>query len=102
MHIQSLYPEIPPLSETNAHYALLRRPEQAEWPDFTLHIDAPTGKTRTFREFAERVQYAATALGAPVSQGGLGLSPENGDIVGIISHNCLVSKQCQFSMKLAA
>ncbi|KAF8349611.1 hypothetical protein F5887DRAFT_1235645, partial [Amanita rubescens] len=89
MHIQSVYPEIPPLSETNAHYTLLRRPDQAEWPDFTLHIDAPTGKTRTFHEFAERVQYAATALGAPVSQGGLGLSPENGDIVGIISHNCL-------------
>lgn len=98
MHIQSVYPEIPPLSEINAHHALLRRPDQAEWSDFTLHVDALTGKTRTFREFAERVQYAATALGAPVSQGGLGISPENGDIVGIISHNCLVSNRCHFFM----
>ena len=87
MHIKSLYPEVPyPPPDTNAHIVLLRRPDQAEWPDFTLHIDARTGKTRTFREFVERIPYAATALG------GLGLSPENGDIIGIMSFNCMVSR----------
>ena len=93
MYIKSLYPEAPrPPPDTNAHMALLRRPDQAEWPDFALHIDARTGKTRTFREFVERIQYAATALG------GLGLSPENGDIIGIISFNCLVSWVSLFPM----
>ena len=87
MYIKSLYPEVPhPPPDTNAHMALLRRPDQAEWSDFTLHIDAQTGKTRTFRDFLERIQYAATALG------GLGLSPENGDIIGIISFNSMVSR----------
>ncbi|KAF8349615.1 hypothetical protein F5887DRAFT_878405 [Amanita rubescens] len=89
MHIKSIHTEVPPLTVTNAYYTLLRRPDQAEWPDFTIHIDANTGKTRTFREYSERVQYAATVLGAPVSQGGLGLSAENGDIIGIMSYNCM-------------
>ena len=87
MHIKSLYPEVPhPPADTNAHMALLRRPDQAEWADFTLHIDAHTGKTRTFPDFVERIQYAATALGR------LGLSPENGDIIGIISFNSMVRR----------
>jgi hypothetical protein len=96
MHIKSLYPEVPSSPDTNAHIALLRRSDQAEWPEFAFHVDAQTGKTRTFRDFVQRVQYAATALGAPVSQGGLGLSPENGDIVGIMSFNCMVSTHRRF------
>lgn len=92
MHVKSAYPNVPPLPDTNAHLTLLRRPDQADWPDYTFHIDPRTGKTCTFREFEERVKYAATALGAPVSQGGLGLSAKNSDIIGIMSHNCLVSK----------
>jgi acyl-CoA synthetase (AMP-forming)/AMP-acid ligase II len=96
MHIKSTYPEVPPLQDTNAHLALLRRPGQVDWPDFTFLIDARTGKTRTFREFEERVKYAATALGTPVIQGGLGLSAENGDVIGIMSDNCMVSKYHRF------
>lgn len=96
MHIKSTHLEVPSLSDANAYYALLRRPDQAEWPNFTFHIDANTGKTRRFREYAERVQYAAMVLGAPVSQGGLGLSAENGDIIGIMSYNCMVSHYRRF------
>ena len=96
MHIKSTYPEVPPLPDKNAHLALLRRPDQVNWPDFTFLIDARTGKTRTYREFEERVKYAATALGAPVIQGGLGLSAENGDVIGIMSENCMVSKYHRF------
>ncbi|KAF8626752.1 hypothetical protein AX15_004705 [Amanita polypyramis BW_CC] len=89
MHVKSLYPEVPSPPEINVYNALLRRPEQAEWPDYTLQIDAQTGKTRGFRDHIERVQYAAMALGAPPAQGGLGLSSENGDIIGIMSANCM-------------
>ncbi len=95
MHIKSTH-TVPPLTDTNVYYTLLRRPDQAEWPDFTIHIDANTGKTRTFREYSERVQYAATLLGAPVSQGGLGLSAKNGDIIGIMSYNCMVRNYRRF------
>ena len=93
MPIKSLYPSLPELPEINIHYALLRRPDQAEWPDFPVHIDAKTGETRSFREFVERVEWAATALGAPVEEGGLGLSAGNGDIIGIMSENCMVSSE---------
>lgn len=92
MHIKSQYPDVTPPPEINVHHAILRRPDQAEWPNYTLHIDAKTGKTRGFRDFIDRIQFAATALGAPTAEGGLGLSTENGDIIGIISENCMVSE----------
>ena len=96
MPIKSLYPDLPELPEINFHYLLLRRPDQAKWPDFHVHIDAKTGKTRTFRDFVERVEWAATALGAPIEKGGLGLSAENGDMIGIMSENCMVSESRSF------
>ena len=88
MLIKSPYPDLP---EINVHCALLRRPDQAGWPDFPVHVDARTGKTRSFRDFVECVEWAATALGATVERGGLGLSAENGDMIGIMSENCMVS-----------
>ncbi|KAG2009620.1 AMP dependent CoA ligase [Coprinopsis cinerea AmutBmut pab1-1] len=87
MYLKSPYPDPPALPETNAHNIFFRRPDQAEWPDYTLHIDATSGKKVMYREFVRRVEDLATALGTPSSQGGLGFSKENGDIVGIMMEN---------------
>lgn len=91
MYITSPYPDITTFPEVNAHYALFHRPDQAQWPeDFTLHIDARTGKKRTYQGFLERVRLGATSLGAPLSEGGLGLRGEDGELVGIIGQNSSV------------
>lgn len=90
MYLKSPYPDPPALPEVNSHYLFFKRPDQAQWPDYTLHIDATTGERRKYREFVKRVEDLATALGAPVSQGGLGLSAEDGEIIGIVSENCMV------------
>ncbi|KAG6810648.1 hypothetical protein H0H92_010911 [Tricholoma furcatifolium] len=87
MYLKSPFPDVPAYPEMNASHIFLNRPEQAQWPDYTLHIDAKTGKKRTFRQFKERVRLGSTALGTPVSSGGLGLRAEDGEIVGIMSHN---------------
>jgi hypothetical protein len=90
MYYKSLFPELPKVPESNVHHLLFNRPDQREWPDYTLLVNVTTGQRRSFREFVERVRDGATALGADVTQGGLGLRPENGDIVGILSENCPV------------
>lgn len=90
MSLKSSYPDIPPYAETNCHHILLDRPEQRNWPDYPLHIDAITGRKRTFREFLQRVKDAATVFGSEVSRGGLGMKAEDREIVGILSENCLV------------
>ncbi|KAG0708431.1 hypothetical protein DFH29DRAFT_870960 [Suillus ampliporus] len=78
-------PDLPTVPEPNIHDFLFNRPEQQDWSDYTLYF---TGQRRSFREFVDRVRDGATALGADVAQGGLGLRPENGEIVGILSENC--------------
>ncbi|KAG5642539.1 hypothetical protein DXG03_002577 [Asterophora parasitica] len=83
MHLKSPYPDVPPFSVFNAHHAFFGRPDQAEWSDYTFQIDAKTGQKRTYRQLVDRVRGGATALGAPISAGGLGLSGEAGDIIGI-------------------
>ncbi|KAG2123809.1 hypothetical protein DEU56DRAFT_828795 [Suillus clintonianus] len=88
MYYKSLYPDLPKVPESNAHHLIFNRPDQQEWPDYTLFVNVVTGKRRSFKEFVERVRDGATALGADVAQGGLGLRPENGDLVGILSENC--------------
>ncbi|KAG2749258.1 acetyl-CoA synthetase-like protein [Suillus brevipes Sb2] len=88
MYYKSLFPELPKVPESNVHHLLFNRPDQREWPDYTLLVNVATGQRRSFKEFVERVRDGATALGADVTQGGLGLRPENGDIVGILSENC--------------
>jgi hypothetical protein len=67
-----------------------KRADQAEWPDFTLLIDAKTGQRRRYSELIKRVEALATALGMPVSEGGLGLGAGDDEFVGIFSENCLV------------
>ncbi|KXN90934.1 putative 4-coumarate--CoA ligase 1 [Leucoagaricus sp. SymC.cos] len=89
MYLKSPYPDPPAIPEVNSHYLFFKRPDQAEWPDYTLHIDAKTGRRRKYKEFIKRIEDLATALGAPVSQEGLGLKAEDGEIVGIVSENCM-------------
>ncbi|OAX33939.1 acetyl-CoA synthetase-like protein [Rhizopogon vinicolor AM-OR11-026] len=89
MYHKSPFPGLPKILESNVHHLLLNRPDQKEWPDYTLFVNVITGQRRSFREFVERVRDGATALGADMSQGGLGLRPENEEVVGILGENCL-------------
>ncbi|KDQ62797.1 hypothetical protein JAAARDRAFT_30700 [Jaapia argillacea MUCL 33604] len=88
MTIKSMFPPVPPLTPTNVHNFLFRRPDQP-FANYTLHIDAVTGKKRSSHEFLERAYDGATALASPPSEGGLGLEPETGEMVGILSPNCM-------------
>ncbi|KAG1732415.1 uncharacterized protein EDB91DRAFT_1302477 [Suillus paluster] len=88
MHYKSLFPDLPKVPESNVHHLLFSRPDQKEWPDYTLFVNVATGRRCSFREFVERVRDGATALGADVAHGGLGLRPEDGEFVGILSENC--------------
>lgn len=92
MHLhKSLYPAIPDVPPRNFHHLLFHRPDQKEWNlDYTVHIDAMTRKRRSYREFYELVMDGATALGSPISEQGLGLDGTDGEIVGILSENCMV------------
>lgn len=88
MPFQSPYSEIPPFPERNVTY-LFNDPESPSDSDHVLHVDGLTGEQRTKSQFFERVYDGATALCASPSQGGLGLT--SSDMVGILSHNCMVS-----------
>jgi len=90
MYHKSLFPDPPKVPESNIHHLLFNRPDQQEWPDYTLFVNAATAQRLSFREFVERVRDGATALSADVAQGGLGLRQENGELVAILSENCLV------------
>jgi len=87
MVFQSLLPPVPDLPFPNAHDFFLNRPDQAQWEDYVLHIDAVTGKTRNWSEFKDRVARGATALGDPAR-----FPHEESAVVGILSENCMVSK----------
>ncbi|KAL0061959.1 hypothetical protein AAF712_011243 [Marasmius tenuissimus] len=87
MHYKSPFPTPPPVADINAHHVFFNRPDQAQWPDFTFHIEAETGKKRMYKEFVARVKAGITALGTPVSEGGLGI--ESGEMVGIMSENSM-------------
>lgn len=90
MYLKSPYPPLPPIPHENVHHYMFNTTASQDIPDYTLHIDAISGRRRSWQEFRDRVYDGASALGAPLSQGGLGLDAANGDIVGIYSHNCLV------------
>ena len=91
VYLKSFFPHPPPIPNANFHQYAFNTQEERNIKDYTLHIDAITGRKRSFYEFRDRVRVGATALGAPVEHGGLGLSAEAGDIVGIYSFNSLVS-----------
>jgi hypothetical protein len=85
MVFRSLLPPIPDLSFPNAHHLFLNRPDQAEWEEYTLHVDALTGKTRGWLEFKDRVKRGATVFGSPSH-----FPHEQNEVVGILSENCIV------------
>lgn len=85
-----MYPALPDIPEDNVHHLLFNRTDQQDWPDYTLYVNATTNEQRSFRQFIERVRDGATALGSDIEHGGLGISQENGEIVAILSENCLV------------
>jgi len=90
-HIKSLFRPLPESTPTINYYDwLLSRPELKKWPDFALHTDGVTGEQRHVHAVLERFEQAATALAASPSDGGLGLAAGQGEIVGILSENCLV------------
>ncbi|KAF9013097.1 hypothetical protein BDQ17DRAFT_1419276 [Cyathus striatus] len=87
MYIKSPYPNPSPLPPTNAYNFLYNRDDQKQWKDFTAHIDSLTGKKKLFSELKADVQELGTALGAPTSQGGLGLNGDGGEMIGIMGEN---------------
>ena len=95
------------MPNVNAHYFFFKRPDQAEWPNYTIYIDPTTDTRVMYRDFVRNIEDLSTGLAAPVSQGGMGLEGwEEGvgadevakpgqtggkEIVGIISQNSSVS-----------
>ena len=90
MYHKSLYPPLPQTPPQNVHNVLFNRTEQADWPDYPLHINALTGASRSFRQFLEIVRDGATAMASDVNLGGLGIRPENGELVGVLCENSMV------------
>lgn len=90
VYLKSPFPPIPAIPDRNVHEILVEPPNGIPPADFTLHIDAVTGKTRTYTQFKRAVELGSTALGAPVADGGLGLSADAGHMVGLYSSNCMV------------
>ena len=90
MYLKSPYPDPPVLPEDNVHHIFFKRPEQAEWPDYLVHVDVQTDERIMFRDFTARIQDLATGLGAPSNLGGMGLRAEDGEMVGIIGENSSV------------
>ncbi|KAI0345746.1 amp dependent CoA ligase [Trametopsis cervina] len=88
VYFSSRFPKPPPVPNANIHELMFNVPTPSV-PDYTLHVDVITGRKRTFYEFKEVIRDGATALASPISDGGLGLSAHNNDIVGIYSHNCM-------------
>ena len=90
-HVKTLFRSLPLSTPTVNYYDwLLGRPELKSWSDFTLHIDAVTGKQRKARAVLERFEQAATALATSPRDGGLGLGSGRRGVVGVLSENCLV------------
>jgi len=102
MYLKSPYPDLPPLPMVNAHHIFFKRPDQAEWPDYTLHIDAMTGKRVMYRDWLRDVEDLSTAFAGPTSEGCMGLqgwnegegaevvAPGRKEIIGIMSENSSV------------
>jgi hypothetical protein len=82
MLVKSLFPPLPEQEPENVHDFCFRR-RAADKQDYTYTIFE--GRKQSFRQFRERVQHATTAIGAPISAGGLGLSRESGQMVGLLS-----------------
>ncbi|KAJ7321145.1 hypothetical protein DFH08DRAFT_889999 [Mycena albidolilacea] len=89
MPIHSLYPPLPPVPDANVVHTMFGRPDQAEWPDYTIHVEEKTGRKRTYKHFLKQVELGATALGAKLSHGGLGLNGDGDEMIGLMGDNSL-------------
>lgn len=113
MYIRSPYPDPPPLPEVNAHYIFYKRPDQAEWPNYTMHVNPITGERKMFKDHLREIEDLSTALAAPLSEGGMALESWNEqdraevvgkpgeskkEIVGIMGENSSVSR-CIFHLR---
>ena len=96
MYLKSPYPDVPPQPNVNAHDYFFNRPGQADWPNFTVHIDAETGEEIMYDDFLERIRDLATGLGASVDPGGLGIRAENKEMIGIMGENSSVKLKSIF------
>ena len=94
MYLKSMFPAPPPIPHANVHELMFNTPSPVPTEDYTLHIDAVTGRKRSYQQFREVVRDGATALGTSPAEGGLGLSPQANDIVGIYSFNSMVRHLC--------
>lgn len=101
VYFKAPYPPFPHVPDANVHELMFNVPGYEDVPDYTLFIDAVSERQLSFYEFKEMVRDGATALGAPKSEGGLGLSAISGDVVGIYSHNCMVSCRLKITAILA-
>ncbi|KAJ7063853.1 hypothetical protein C8F01DRAFT_1129568 [Mycena amicta] len=81
MFHQSQFAPLPPIPDVNVYTLMFGRPDQAEWPDFTLQIDDKTGRKRSFKDAPKTIALAATALD------GLGLRTDSEEIIGLIGNN---------------
>jgi hypothetical protein len=92
MLVTSKYPKIPSVPDTNVHNLYFSPPPGAsDIPDYQLYIETATERKVTVHEFRDLVRDIATALGAPLFEHGLNVSGSTGDVVGIFSHNSIVS-----------
>ncbi|KAK7064934.1 hypothetical protein R3P38DRAFT_61554 [Favolaschia claudopus] len=89
MLVKSPFPPLPPLPEVNVLNIMFGRPDQAEWPDYTIQIEERTGRKRTYKELIGRMESGATALAANVSDGGLALNGDADEMVGLLGYNSL-------------
>lgn len=87
---RSLYGLTPVGPTVNYYDFLVGRPDLQSWPDYTLFVDAMTGKRRRFRETLARIEECASALSSEGRDGGLEIEPGSKEVVGILSENCMV------------
>ena len=90
MHYKSRYPPPPPTPIINIHDLVFTSPAQPEPADKLQFVEPLAGRKWSRNEFRERVHDCATALVAPVADGGLGFAHE-GEMVAVMSTNCVVS-----------
>ncbi len=98
-YIKSLHNPIPAGPAINYYDFLFRRPELRSWPDYTLFVDATTGRRRRFRETLAHIEDCATALTLAADEGGLDMEPGSNEVVGILSENCLVRTTLTFLLR---
>ena len=98
-YTKSMRSPIPAGPTINYYDYLVRRPELRSWPDYTLFVDATTGRRRRFRETLTHIEDCATALTLAAEEGGLDIEPGSKGVVGILSENCLVGTAPTFLLR---